>query len=690
MSRGLQVAEGRVAVLGAGPLAAAVREVLARTGLRCTGVPPGDGSPGPVPAPEGPPFGALETAALAVVAPDPEEPEALERWNAHALRRRVPWFPVRVDGLTVRLGPFVRPGETACHACAERRIAANLPGAENRRAARRALGDDGSVPPAPGGLRPAVARLAAELCALEAVGFFGGEGSPPWGRIVEHSLSARRVSVHRVLPLPLCPACDPEDGHRSTVRAWTAPRGGARRGPPWEGPEADGVERVPDPAVCDPLTGIVRRCFELPSVQDGVGDGPRVVCCGAEATATGRLGTSLPDCGRYGAAAALTRTAALAAATGEVLERYSATIYREESLRRAAFEELDEEAVAPERFVLFSEAQYRAFRAEAAAGRRRWAPEPFTAGTPTAWVPGFDLSRRRPVLVPAPFVYLPYRYAPGEPFVTDCHSTGLACARRLDDAVLRGLYEVVERDALSILWHASLAVPRIALDREDALGAFYRERLACRGVRCELLDATLDVGIPTVVAVLLHPRGGLVVGSAARLDPLEAARKALLEAAQAWIVRRRDLEEGSRPDDAEAGAGEGELQILTFADHQTLYTRPGMGREAELLWSSPDVVEPADLPRRATGDLRGDLAVSLDLLAARGLEAVALDLTPRDVAGAGYRVARVVVPGMERLNARHDAPFWGGRRLREVPRTLGLAARALGEDELNRGVHPFP
>jgi ribosomal protein S12 methylthiotransferase accessory factor len=440
-------------------------------------------------------------------------------------------------------------------------------------------------------------------------------------------------------------------------------------------------EPLADPAVCDPVTGIIQKCFELPTEPED----PRVFCFVTESADIARFRTGLVKSSRFGCGVGLTRAWAAGAAIGEAVERYSAAVYDHTRVRFASFAELDEEAVPPESFALYSPGQYAAFQA---AGRtaEQGGYEPFTRDTQTGWVRGLNLTTGRPVLVPAPFVYLPYRYRPGEPYIVDSISSGCAAGRSRADATLKALYEVVERDAISIAWYNRLSLPRIELEGDDALGRLFRERFACPQFRYTLVDSTLDLPIPTFIGFLTYEPTGTLCASATRLSPLEAATKTLLEAAQGVLAWKRELLYGPperfQPDFSD---------VVDFNQHSKVYMRPGMRRHLEFLWGSGDPPLPLDrLPNRASGDPEADLRTSVRLLAGRGLEVIAVDITSEDVLQAGYHVVRVVIPGVQVLNARHDSPLLGGRRLYDVPVEIGRRERPLREDELNLFLHPYP
>ena len=409
-----------------------------------------------------------------------------------------------------------------------------------------------------------------------------------------------------------------------------------------------------DPTICDPLAGIVRECLEL-ALDPGES---RVFCVIAEATHPERFRPDASACGRYGCGVGLTVEQATRAAVGEVLERYCASIYDPALLQFASFDELSDAAIPPERFALFSPQQYAAF----ASG-----PRPFTRQTRTNWVHGFNLTTGLPVLVPAAFVYLPYRYADGETFIADSFSTGLACARSRDEATLSALCEVVERDALAIIWHSRLSLPKVRVDCDA--------RLSCAGVRSEILDATLDIRIPTVIAHLDIERGGsTILTSATHPLPAVAAHKAMLEAIQCRLSWKRELIHGTRRQYAADFA-----DITRFSEHAELYTLRGMRQHVEFLWASGEERDVDSLPHWPAGTASHDLRRCVGLVRAAGFEVIAIDVTTEDVRSAGYWVVRVLVPGLQPLHARQDAPFLGGTRLRHVD-----------ESALNRFVHPFP
>src|SRR5882724_2591978 len=99
---------------------------------------------------------------------------------------------------------------------------------------------------------------------------------------------------------------------------------------------------------------------------------------------------------------------------------------------------------------------------------------------------------------------LVYGGYPAPPDLACCVSdpSGSAAGTSLEEAVLQGVLELVERDALAIWWYNRVRRPAIALDAVDdpyvrRLVQWYGER----GRALWALDLTTDLGIPAVAAV---------------------------------------------------------------------------------------------------------------------------------------------------------------------------------------------
>jgi ribosomal protein S12 methylthiotransferase accessory factor len=386
------------------------------------------------------------------------------------------------------------------------------------------------------------------------------------------------------------------------------------------------------------------------------------------------------ECSNRNGGAGLSRDAALMATLGEAMERYCSNFYAREELLLTSYREVHTEAIAPENFVLFSERQYRS---------TNFFFDRFTESTKLYWTWAYSLVDRRPKLVPACFTYLPYQFTEEEALVGPSTSTGLSCGTSLSEAILTGIYECVERDAFMIMWLNRLRMPVVDLRTGSSeLKRLFREKFAVSPIRYCICDITSDLGIPTFYCLARgNSTVGMLacVGSAARLDAEKAVIKTLIESAQGRPFLRYVLRKERNWDCGEEFSG-----VRSFDDHGRLYSsNPELIPELLFVESGP-MRSAQTLANLSTGTIVGDIQVCLNALAKKGLDVLVVDLTTRDVEEVGFKVVRVIVPGLQPLHGDHRFPFLGGKRLYQVPRLLGYSAEDTTEESLNPWPHPFP
>ena len=330
-------------------------------------------------------------------------------------------------------------------------------------------------------------------------------------------------------------------------------------------------------------------------------------------------------------------------ALGEGLERYSAGVYRAADFTTAPEVNLSG-TVSPRAFAR---------------------PEGFSAPdpeTPVQWVEGTDLATGDEALLPAEYVHFPppTRGDRTKPAIT----TGLGLGNSTVEAVLSGLYEVVERDATMLAWYSTFDPLGLRIDDpvfDELVGRARAEELSVTP-----LLVTQDVDVP-VVAVAVHREGEeswpqFAMGSGADLDAAVAARSALAEALQNWMELR-----AMGPEQAAAEEG----AIGEYADF------PSAARRF--------VDVDGSLPAESVGeaDLSGEdeLETVVGHVGDAGLDVYAVRTTPRDVEQLGFEAVRVLSPQAQPLFT--GEPFFG-ERAREVPESMGFEARP------DRPFHPYP
>jgi ribosomal protein S12 methylthiotransferase accessory factor len=421
-----------------------------------------------------------------------------------------------------------------------------------------------------------------------------------------------------------------------------------------------------------PFTGVVHGVDEMLAAPDE----HRLITIACE-IADGRPTVGGPV-EAYTASEHPLREAAEAAAIGEGLERYSAAFVPSDRLVVGSAEELPG-AVDPARFALFHETQF---------AHPAFPFRPFRRETIVSWVAGFALPGRVPAYLPAQLVFLAWgRRAPGEEHITYATSSGLACASTLEEALLAGILEQIERDAVMLAWYDRLSLPLLDWTHDRELLRLDARYFAPTGLRYSAVDLSAFFGIPTVLGVVHGVPGFLgALGIGASCAPTVAVawRKALAEAfaVQRW-VRDRALE---RPEEVERPAPE----IQSFDGHTMFYAHPDRAERAAFLDGSPDRRDTRDVARLEGSTVRQRLEAVSDRLAQRRVSAYAVDVTSPDVRSAGFHVVRVIAPELCQLDVVERARFLGGSRLYEAAHEAGLVPRRLGVRDLNPDPHPFP
>ena len=241
---------------------------------------------------------------------------------------------------------------------------------------------------------------------------------------------------------------------------------------------------------------------------------------------------------------------------------------------------------------------------------------------PVNWTCGWDIVAGEEVWVPENLVTVLTPADGGlRPFVAG--SNGLASGAHILEAVLSGLQEVVERDGICIRTMVESTPHMLAgsLLRESAPDI--AEKVEASGLLLEVVDATTEIGVPTVVAYLHEQVGGTTgsfKGAGAGVSMRTALTRAVTEAAQARCL----IVAGARDD--------------IFETNRT--TSQAVSQRTPL--SAPQLVDGVD---HGTGDVMGDLEWMVGKVVAAGFPRVIVirHTPPTDP----VQVARVIVPGLE-------------------------------------------
>lgn len=588
--------------------------------------------------------------------------EGLAEINRRHLASGSPWLLAKVTGTELWLGPWFH-ADGACWACLAERLR------ENRQLERYLVDNQAdhlgplAEPALASTIDAGASLVAAELQTIIAA----GRSPRVDGQIITLDLRSLETVRHAVIRQPHCPACSGASAPaRRSSRVTLAPQ--IKRY------TDDGGHRVSGPHETfarlekhiSPITGAVTSLRSQNVEDNGV----------AYSYAAGHNFALMQDStfflrknlrGRSGGKGR-TDTQARVGAVCEAIERFNG-IYRDaEPATRASYATVADRAVHPEELLLFSDEQY--------AGRGPWnaaqqssyhiVPDRLDPDHAIDWTAAWSLTGDRERLVPSAYCWFGHPDA-RERFFCASDANGNAAGNTVEEAVLQGLLELVERDAVAIWWYNRLRRPAFAL---DALNEPYVDLVRAHYQRINrnlwLLDLTTDLGIPVFCAVsqrLNGPTEDLLIGFGAHLDVRTAALRALTELNQFLPAVTEINPDGTT------------RYWMDDPDAIAWWTTARLQSNPYLRAADTEPSQPAAFEALATDDLAEDVRRCVGLLEAAGHEVLVLDQTRPDIELA---VVKVMAPGL-----RH---FWrrlGKGRLYDAPVRLGWLDAPHAEPELN-------
>ncbi|MCY3884586.1 MAG: TOMM precursor leader peptide-binding protein [Gammaproteobacteria bacterium] len=587
--------------------------------------------------------------------------------NRRHLETGEPWLLVRPRGIQPMLGPvFLAVNSRPCWTCLEFRLRSHQ---EVHEFLRHIGGQDASYKPhaeESSTLHWITALASAEIAKWIVL----AELAPIHQHTVSINLATLQISHHFVSRRPQCSAC----GDRELVRPDRSPEPLILKQRPTACHNSGGTRSV-DPEVTlaryrhlvSPISGVVSW---LSRTSDETDSWLHVYWAGSNFGMRSRSLSSLRRSLRSKSAGkGSTREQSEVSALCEAIERYSGSYQGSEICLNRSFRDLkvDDAAIYPNDVQLFSDAQLEHAEEINAQGHPyNFIPCRFEVEAKVDWTPVWSLTQRRHRYLPTSMLYtMPAEHRGHSDLVAD--SNGCAAGNSVEEAILQGFYELVERDAFAIWWYNRLKVPEIdihSFDDDFLSGA--RDYYHKRDREIWILDITADINIPTFVALSRRPNAqseDIIYGAGAHPNARIAALRAVCELNQclSWLPGNQKQSGLPAIDDPLALSWWENAQI-----DQCPWLAPSANERIRMV-SDYSVVE--------FDDMREEVEKCCALVEEKGMEFLVLDQTRPDIE---LPVVRVIVPGMRHFWAR----FAPGR-LYDVPVAMGRCQHSLKENELN-------
>lgn len=379
----------------------------------------------------------------------------------------------------------------------------------------------------------------------------------------------------------------------------------------------------------------------------------------------------------YSGGASFDKEKAMVKALGEAVERYCLGVYQESNLILASYKDVKSESIALEEVTSFSKNQLK---------QSNFSNCVWNSADTFHWVKSFSIFDGKEVLVPAQLVFVPY-HMKDEKIIRLPISTGGACGLSKEECLLRGILEVIERDAFMIHYLSNTCGLLVNIDNDSRLRKikdyFLRYRL-----ELYLVSLPTDLEVYTFLALLIDRTGvgpAISAGLKSGIDPFVTAIGAIEECwhSRPWI--RDDLNKSPN------------LEKI-FRNAKKMVD----AKERGLYWSSIDMISYVDnwINRDSSldfNDLKPLVADSLHLqidyilnvLKNKNYSVYYVDLTRDEVARHGFKTLKVIIPSLQPLYLDEPFPYWGGSRIYEIPYKIGLQSRVIRESDLNTIPHFF-
>jgi bacteriocin biosynthesis cyclodehydratase domain-containing protein len=589
----------------------------------------------------------------------------LAELNRQHLSDRTPWVLVQPCGIFPLVGPVLSPGKSACWACLAERMRRNreIKALLDRGGARRVA----TSPLA----RDMVGQSGIQLAAVEIAKAIATDFRTDLrNHIISLDLLGATIVKHYVAARPQCAACGRKklrDPRRAPVPVELGAGGKLVM-------TSGGYRTVSSRATVarfrkhvSPLTGVVSRLerieADLPMNTNYLAthnfSGP--------ARTVNELKAGLNG-GSFGKGS--TAEQGEASALMEAIERYSGIFQGDEIRVTRRFTDFPSgDAILPNDVLLFSDAQDREDQAQTIDAEPSMPmPTPFDRSAEIEWSPVWSLRDERFKYLPTSLLYFFYQ-GPPTAYHVHADSNGCAAGNTLEEAIVQGFLELVERDAYAIWWYNRLQRAEVDLGQFDE--AYIRDlkiQLAETGRRLWMLDVTSDLGIPSFVTIthwMENSQEFVEFGSGSHFDARIAALRAMTELNQFLSI---GLMGGRDPNPSSQESNDGvATPPFRLQDHP--YLTP----------SGAAAVRPDFGSKFGNLDAREQVTACVSLVKRAGLDFLVLDQTRPDI---DVPVVRVIVPGL-----RHFYRRFAPGRLYDVPVKLGWQDRPLSESELNP-LHP--
>ncbi len=445
--------------------------------------------------------------------------QKLEQINKEKLLQKKPWLLLKPTGSIIWIGPIFVPSKNGCWNCLSRYIK------ENRRAEVDILGiDNSSLDICSKVILPTNQSIAFNFAANELAKWIVNGESTLEKNILTLDSRTLTTQLHSFDFNHVCKICFQSEKKENTevslqpsLKEFNDDEGERGCSP------EETLERII--SIVSPITGVISdvkylkvnkihiyytvRNLPLPKSQNN----QKVIR--TPDIAVGKSSSKLQ---------------AKVSCLAEAIERHNCT-YNNQFQIKTTYEKIKEQAIHPNKLLLFSEKQYENRETENLKnGPFNKIPERFDESSTIGWTPLISLINSQSKFIPSSYCYLIYPNL-NETEMCIGDSNGCASGNTIEEAITYAILELIERDAFALWWYNRIQRPEVDL---KVLKNDHFEKIRLQFAKSDrvfhILDITSDLEVPTFVAVSWQTNGKRIfLGSGSHLDPYKAMVRATNE-----------------------------------------------------------------------------------------------------------------------------------------------------------------
>lgn len=359
-----------------------------------------------------------------------------------------------------------------------------------------------------------------------------------------------------------------------------------------------------------------------------------------------------------------------------------------------SFNELEKDAIDPRQFGLHTASQLK---------HPKFEYIEFDDNLKINWVWSWSVKKSQYVLIPEQLVYYFDNTSEkaNERFVYDS-SNGAALGNNLEEALLYGLFEVIERDNFMVSFFNRLQLTEIDIYTSEMKDVIVLcEYLNSRGYTMHFFDMSMELKVPTIWGVMVNQNSGAVVktysAAGAHFDPERALKSALIEcvssvpvyeevfASTYHVERKKDIFKNV-------------FNLTEFTDHVLYYSHENAIEKLDFLFGD-------DQPKKSIQDTypewykenkyKGEtINDDLNHLIKNTLkyydDIYLTDLSGNDLNEIGLKCVKVIVPGMQPVTFGHQYNRIIEERIKKGPVLAKRKNQEIDISNMNLTPHPFP